>query len=146
MLQLRVIDGPDEGNRLPLPPGEPQLLGRSSEALPLTDRAISRRHAELTPDQGRWYVRDLDSASGTMLNGARLTSRSALAVGDELRCGRTRLLVEDVNTPLGGPARTTHQQDHQGGRTRGRTARATNPSGRGKPRGVHREARRARPL
>lgn len=107
MLQLRVIDGPDEGNRLPLPPGEPQLLGRSSEALPLTDRAISRRHAELTPDQGRWYVRDLDSASGTMLNGARLTSRSALAVGDELRCGRTRLLVEDVNTPLGGPARTS---------------------------------------
>jgi two-component system, NtrC family, sensor kinase len=48
MLTLVVAEGPDRGAAFPLPPGEPQLIGRSSEALPLTDRRISRRHAELT--------------------------------------------------------------------------------------------------
>ena len=50
MLILTVIQGPDKGRRWRLPDNEPQLIGRSGEALPLTDRNISRRHAELTPD------------------------------------------------------------------------------------------------
>lgn len=107
MLCLRVIEGPDADQLLPLPPGEPQLLGRSSEALPLTDTAISRRHAELTPDGTVWFVRDLDSACGTRLNGALLSGRQPLRVGDELRCGRSRLVVEQCDAPLGGPARST---------------------------------------
>ena len=43
MLLLQVIEGPDRGRVLPLPEGEPQLIGRSSEALPSTDTSISRR-------------------------------------------------------------------------------------------------------
>ncbi len=108
MLCLRVIEGPDAGNRLPLPPDEPQLLGRSSEALPMTDTSVSRRHAELTPDGNAWFVRDLDSAAGTLLNGAPLTGRVAVEVGDTLRCGHTLLVVEHSDTPLGGPARADH--------------------------------------
>ena len=52
MLVLEVIEGPDLGGVFPLPPSEPQLIGRSSEALLLGDPTISRRHAELTPDGG----------------------------------------------------------------------------------------------
>ena len=47
---LQVIEGPDQGRVFPLPVGEPQLIGRSTEAFPLVDMSISRRHAELTPD------------------------------------------------------------------------------------------------
>jgi hypothetical protein len=39
-----------------LPANEPQLIGRSSEALPISDRGVSRRHAELTPDDGKWFL------------------------------------------------------------------------------------------
>ena len=47
MLVLTVIQGPDKGKRFELPMNEPQLIGRSSEALPLSDNTVSRRHAEL---------------------------------------------------------------------------------------------------
>jgi signal transduction histidine kinase len=107
MLCLRVIEGPDAGGLLPLPPGEPQLLGRSSEALPLSDRGVSRRHAELTPDGDAWFVRDLDSASGTRLNGAVLTDRRELHVDDDIRCGHTRLVVTSIDSPIAGPSRRT---------------------------------------
>jgi len=86
---LRVIEGPDAGAHYRLPPEEPQLIGRSSEALPITDQSVSRRHAELTPDGGRWWVRDLDSANGTLVNGSAIDGRVELRPGDEIRCGGT---------------------------------------------------------
>lgn len=83
------MQGPDRGRRFTLPDNEPQLIGRSSEALPITDRSVSRRHAELTPDGRDWYVRDLESANGTFLNGERLAERVKLQPGDQIRCGST---------------------------------------------------------
>ncbi len=89
MLVLEVVEGPDLGGVFPLPSNEPQLIGRSSEALQLSDPTISRRHAELTPDSGRWYLQDLASANGTFLNGRLLTDRVSLRIGDEIGCGAT---------------------------------------------------------
>lgn len=89
MLVLHVLQGPDRGKKFELPEGEPQLIGRSSEALPISDNTVSRRHAELTPDDGRWLLRDLDSANGTFVNGHRIAERVELAPGDQVRCGST---------------------------------------------------------
>ncbi len=47
MLILTVLQGPDKGKKYELPDHEPQLIGRSSEALPLSD--------------GRWWFRLYDS-------------------------------------------------------------------------------------
>ncbi len=91
MLLLHVIQGPDRGQKFELPTNEPQLIGRSSEALPITDSTVSRRHAELTPDEGKWYLRDLDSANGTFVNGKRITELVVLSPGDQIRCGSTLL-------------------------------------------------------
>ncbi len=95
MLVLEVIDGPDLGSTFPLPQGEPQLIGRSSEALPLTDPTVSRRHAELTPDGDKWFLRDLDSSNGTFLNGRRLVDRVALRPSDEVGCGSTLFFISE---------------------------------------------------
>ncbi|MCC7146538.1 MAG: FHA domain-containing protein [Phycisphaeraceae bacterium] len=89
MLILTVLNGPDRGKRFVLPDDEPQLIGRSSEALPLTDQTISRRHSELTPDDGRWYINDLHSSNGTYVNGRRVNQRMLLQLGDEIRVGNT---------------------------------------------------------
>ena len=90
MLVLTVIKGVDKGRRYELPDHEPQLIGRSSEALDTTDQTISRRHAELTPDAGRWYIRDLHSSNGTFVNGVRVTTeRRLLKPGDQVRTGAT---------------------------------------------------------
>ena len=89
MLILTVIQGPDKGRKFELPDHEPQLIGRSSEALPIDDNAVSRRHAELTPDDGVWYIRDLESQNGTYLNGVKLDDRTRLRPGDQIRTGQT---------------------------------------------------------
>src|SRR4051812_20991260 len=85
------MQGPDKGRKYELPDHEPQLIGRSSEALPLTDNTVSRRHAELTPDDppGAWWIRDLQSQNGTYVNGVRITERTRLKPGDQVRTGAT---------------------------------------------------------
>lgn len=92
MLVLHVLQGPDRGKRFELPMNEPQMIGRSAESLPLTDTTVSRRHAELTPDNGKWFLRDLESANGTFVNGELIHGRVELAQGDQVRCGETLLL------------------------------------------------------
>ncbi|MCA9299965.1 MAG: FHA domain-containing protein, partial [Phycisphaerales bacterium] len=87
MLNLTVLQGPDKGRKFELPNHEPQLIGRSSEALPISDNTVSRRHAELTPDDGIWWIRDLESQNGTYVNGIRITDRTRLRSGDQIRVG-----------------------------------------------------------
>ncbi|MCE9589392.1 MAG: GAF domain-containing protein [Planctomycetes bacterium] len=99
MLILTVLQGPDKGRRFRLPDHEPQLIGRSSEALPLADQTISRRHSELTPDDGRWFINDLESANGTFVNGQRVSERRQLKPGDQIRTGMTLLLFGQELTP-----------------------------------------------
>ncbi|MEY3143804.1 MAG: hypothetical protein RLY21_2297 [Planctomycetota bacterium] len=100
MLALVVVRGPDRGRAFPLPEREPQLVGRSTEALDLTDPTISRRHAELTPDQGSWRIRDLGSRHGTFVNGARISGSVPIAAGDRIRCGDSDfLVVREGHTP-----------------------------------------------
>ncbi|HLO41483.1 MAG TPA: ATP-binding protein [Phycisphaerales bacterium] len=89
MLVLTVIQGPDKGRKFQLPNNEPQLIGRSSEALPIEDTTVSRRHAELTPDDGVWWIRDLQSQNGTYVNGVAITERTRLRPGDQIRTGAT---------------------------------------------------------
>ncbi|MDA7765905.1 FHA domain-containing protein, partial [bacterium] len=93
MYSLLVAEGPDAGARFPLPEREPQLIGRSTEAIPIRDDSVSRRHAELTPDQGRWWIRDLDSHNGTFVNDAPVLERVPLGPGDRIRCGDTVLVL-----------------------------------------------------
>ncbi len=95
MLTLVVIQGPDKGRRFELPGNVPQLIGRSSEALPISDNTVSRRHAELTPDKGTWWIRDLDSHNGTIVNGRAIDERRRLVPGDEIRVGETVFRVGD---------------------------------------------------
>ncbi len=99
MLALLVTAGPDAGARHVLPDTEPQLVGRSTEALGSTDPTVSRRHAELTPSQGRWFLRDLSSAHGTFVNGQRAEGRVELRAGDEIRFGGTAMRVTDAGGP-----------------------------------------------
>ena len=99
MLVMTVLQGPDKGRQFGMPANEPQMIGRSSESLPLSDQTISRRHAELTPDDGRWYIRDLNSSNGTFVNGVQVTDRQLLRPGDQVRTGSTLLVFGEDTKP-----------------------------------------------
>jgi hypothetical protein len=63
------------------------LLGRSPSCqLVFGDDTVSRRHAELHFDGGRWMLRDLGSSNGTWVNGRRVME-AEVAPGDELQLG-----------------------------------------------------------
>ena len=104
MIVLHVIAGPDIGKQHVLPDTEPQLIGRSTEALGSIDPTVSRRHAELTPSAGHWHIRDLRSTQGTWVNGQRIEARVQLRAGDVIRCGDTQMRVQTMEpgavTPL----------------------------------------------
>jgi two-component system, NtrC family, sensor kinase len=104
VLTLLVLQGPDKGRRFELP-DEPALVGRESRQLPLTDNTVSRRHAELVPDGGNWVLKDLGSSNGSYVNGARVTNRHVLKLGDQIRVGRTLMVfgaVPGVSRASGG--------------------------------------------
>jgi DNA-binding NtrC family response regulator len=69
------------------------LLGRGGTCdVPLLENGVSRRHAEIYQEDGRIFVRDLESRNGTILNGVPVT-RAELAEGDRLALGGVRFLV-----------------------------------------------------
>ena len=93
--ELRVLDGPDVGLRVPLPFGR-SLLGRADGAtVVLTDPRASRRHAELDVRRGSEItVRDVGGTNGTSVGGARVdASPRSLSEGDVVEIGSTRLQV-----------------------------------------------------
>src|SRR5437764_9549980 len=68
-------------------------IGRASDCtIPIKDRYLSRRHAEIIAQEGLWYVKDLGSANGTYLNGARVERDSPLRTGDRIRLGDTEIV------------------------------------------------------
>ncbi|MBK8251891.1 MAG: SpoIIE family protein phosphatase [Polyangiaceae bacterium] len=80
------------------------VLGRSPDLkLTLDHHTVSRRHAEVFCDPfGRWWIRDLGSTNGTLLNGEEITER-VLQPGDFITIGDFTLLftVEAPTTKRG---------------------------------------------
>ena len=74
--------------------GHGLTFGRSTNVDVLVDDLyVSDEHAEILPDDGSWSIRYLGSTNGTFLNGAKVTRPTPLAVGDQLRLGKTNIEV-----------------------------------------------------
>ena len=74
---------------------EPASIGRHGDnEIILPDNQVSRHHAEIVMQGGRWLIADLGSANGTFVNGERLTGPRVLSHDDLIRVGQTRFRVE----------------------------------------------------
>lgn len=75
-------------------------LGRASECtIPIRDRFLSRRHAEIVFAEGAWQIRDCGSVNGTLLNGRKLTAPSPLTPGDRIGLGDSEVVFESRDLP-----------------------------------------------
>lgn len=90
---IRVLHGFFEGLELPVD-REWFVIGRGRGAdAVLAEPTISRAHAAIgyAPGDG-FFVQDLGSTNGTLVNGNR-EKRRPLATGDEIQMGKLRLRV-----------------------------------------------------
>ena len=70
-------------------------LGRApSNTVIVEDPFASNEHALLAYREDRWWLEDLGSRNGTLLNGERLRAPAIVATGDEIGIGGVRLRIE----------------------------------------------------
>ncbi len=85
--------GLKEGERFDLFGG--LSIGRSSDAdVRIEDRYASGLHARIYMRGGRYYVEDMSSTNGTLLNDASLSGDAELVGGDIVRIGDTQFRFE----------------------------------------------------
>ncbi|HEU5424158.1 MAG TPA: FHA domain-containing protein [Nitrolancea sp.] len=78
------------GDRIELDPVT--LIGRTPRAtIRLADSFVSGEHAQVDTRDGRWWLTDLQSTNGTLLNGHPVTGRTGLRYGDVISIGDVQL-------------------------------------------------------
>jgi len=87
-----------DGTKAAVKPGV-LSIGRSAESsVPLNDTNVSRRHAEIrSRGEGariEWFLSDVGSTNGTMLNGVKISGERKLKNGDALMFGGTSARFE----------------------------------------------------
>nr|NIP22666.1 FHA domain-containing protein [Phycisphaerae bacterium]NIX26481.1 FHA domain-containing protein [Phycisphaerae bacterium] len=61
------------------------VIGRGSDCqIILPERQVSRYHARITSENGKFILHDLDSKNGTHLNGVQVKGSTPLRDGDEI--------------------------------------------------------------
>ncbi|AKT38620.1 VWA domain-containing protein [Chondromyces crocatus] len=92
---LVVVEGDEPGKRFPL--SQPRnTIGRTQAAqVRIVDVNVSRMHAMIVGQEGKFFVSDLGSTNATWLNGEVLEKPVPLGPGDVLRIGDVELRYEE---------------------------------------------------
>ncbi len=95
MPEIELLTAAGERRRLPVSGGR-LIIGRGSDSdVFLPDHLLSRRHAEIEPRGGAFYIIDLGSTNGTFLNGERVVGERRLHNGDLIAVGESKLVFSD---------------------------------------------------
>lgn len=85
MAVLKVIKGSCPGQLVELRKDR-MILGRHPTChIVLDNAAVSRNHAQIIESHGSYYIEDLRSRNGTLVNGDRIRTRTELVDGDEIK-------------------------------------------------------------
>lgn len=82
------------------------VVGRDKSCeIMIDDKKASRQHARVFLTGNQFFVEDLASRNGTIVNGGKLQGRVPIHGGDEIRIGDHYLLFEDERPEAPRPAR-----------------------------------------
>src|SRR5512132_2795390 len=91
--QLIMRSGPTPGAAYTLE-GDQITIGRdSTNGITINDAEISRRHARLSFQGGKYVLEDLGSTNGTFVNGQRLAGPRVLKAGEVVSFGEQIVMV-----------------------------------------------------
>jgi pSer/pThr/pTyr-binding forkhead associated (FHA) protein len=103
--RLDLLRGEEVSESFPL--GEVNTVGRAvSNTIRLADSAVSAYHAQIHFSEGDWWLEDVGSSNGTVLNGTAIEARVLLAEGDQIQIGNARLLMH-----ISRPASSSREGD-----------------------------------
>lgn len=104
---LVVREGANWSDVYRLVPGKTATIGRApSNQIVLKSERCSRHHAEVSFNEGRWCLRDLNSRNGTCVGELRISGPHRLSSGDLVSIGGLQLaFVRDLSEalPSAGP-------------------------------------------
>jgi hypothetical protein len=108
--QFAMRSGPTPGATYPLS-GDQLIIGRdASNAVAINDAEVSRKHARLTFQGGKYVLEDLGSTNGTFVNGQRLVGPVVLKAGDVVSLGEQIVLMYDaISTDPGATIATSRK-------------------------------------
>lgn len=88
-----VVNGP-QGEEIRQYAHSPITIGRDLGCdCTFEDSTVSTRHAILSFHHNQWWVEDLGSTNGTLLNGHPVSEAAVLTSNDLLRCGQVEMQV-----------------------------------------------------
>jgi hypothetical protein len=91
-LILRRLDDPgDHEHSFSIPE---VVVGRDPACeMPVADSTVSVHHARFSYHHNQWWIEDLRSTNGTMLNDERVSTATVVISGDQVRCGKVDLTL-----------------------------------------------------
>ena len=109
MARLVFRDSQGREGTVELSATEPVYVGRGLEcAIRTDDGMVSRRHSQITLENGRYVIEDLGSANGTHLNNTRI-QKQALGHADVVQCGSLMIRFLDEGGVNVVPQRPSQQ-------------------------------------
>ncbi len=97
LARLLIQTGPYSGRAYRLHQVSTTIGRINSNDLILTGRTVSRSHARLWFENGRWFLQDLQSGNGTLLNGERVMQVRVLNDGDFINFGDEQVLFNVIS-------------------------------------------------
>ncbi|MFH0910484.1 MAG: HD domain-containing phosphohydrolase [Planctomycetota bacterium] len=117
MPRLRIVKGPHPGQTFPLEEKNVTLGRDPSSDVPLFDGEAKPRHAEIYRVGELYFIRDLHSRSGTLVNDIRV-EEEFLREGDRIRIADTVLVFEGAfSSDREGAIEFSSESEEAGGET-----------------------------
>lgn len=92
--QIAIVDDEGQVTTVPMIRDEFTIGRKEGNVIRLTERNVSRNHARIVRENGRFFLSDQGSYNGTRLNGRRIRGKMPLSPGDEVGIGDYTLRVE----------------------------------------------------
>lgn len=94
-VMLTDVNSPMKSFQVPL--SKAIIVGRKQELCNIVldyDKSVSGRHCQIEVRSGRFYIKDLQSANGTYVNGNRVLTETEIFSGNVLKLGRLQVRFE----------------------------------------------------